>query len=105
MKKKSASVSKSEVVITEKKVVPEGVDKVTMSESESNVLRVYDQNILNYKLQLANAELQLMEIQNKKNELVENIKAQTSGMMEQVRKIAENNGIPNIYFSAVYRFQ
>lgn len=96
MGKKNSKVSKinnSKEIVKEQKVVPEGVDKITMSDGECNVLKVYDQNIFNYKLQLANAELQLIDIQNKKNELVNNIKVQSADMLEQIRKIAANHGI------------
>lgn len=92
-KKNSPKSDVSNEVVKEKKVVPEDVDKITMSEGESNVIRVYDQNVLNYKLQLANVELQMLDIQSKKNELVGHIKTQSIGMMEQIRKIAENHGI------------
>ena len=67
--------------------------KICVDADNAALIKQWEESILKSKVQLADIELHLAEMQVKKTDLVETIKNQNAAMFSQIRLIAQSFGI------------
>jgi hypothetical protein len=72
------------------KTIPDDVTELPMKDDDAAKVRAFEQNIVAAKLQLADAELQLVA---RKNELTQFIFTKNQEMVKEINQIAQSYGI------------
>jgi hypothetical protein len=98
MSKKTKSSKKVNKVQASTTLVPTEVssfvdEKIVMAQHDVDRVKTLDADVRNAKLQLADIQLQLFELDTKQIELINSIKATANSMMQLIHEIAAANGI------------
>jgi hypothetical protein len=67
--------------------------KIVLNDEQAARIRAYEDTVVKLKLNLADLEVHLSELNSKKNLFINNIQAKGSEMLEDIKKIAEAYGI------------